>query len=96
VAQGKVGGLVAALGLLALLGLRLLAFAGCWGERAGGGIGSNVGVLAAACWRWDIVVASLCLAHVVDDAGQSWEGAATLVLLALLGMRSSAMAGCWG
>ncbi len=47
-AQGKVGWGVAALALLASLGPRSLAFAGCWWWCVGKGIGINVGLLAAA------------------------------------------------
>jgi hypothetical protein len=38
----------------------------------------------------------LCTAHVAGGAGQSWGGAAALALLAVLGLLSSAMVGCWG
>ncbi len=53
-AQGEVGRGAAAHASLVLLGSCSLAFAGCWGQCIGEGIGGNFWALAATSGHWDV------------------------------------------
>ena len=76
----------------------------CWQRRVGVGMSMRRAADAlarAACSGSRVKVGGgqqhlFCMAHVAGGAGQSFREGSGIALLAVFGLLSLAMAGCWG